>query len=129
MNKQNATNRCRSKNTKKSCETQEGNEIFFPSFPFPRIVIPQFPRNISSSAIILCSLSIFCIRFETTSILRANQSCSHRIGPRSKKLFSITIMSGAQKHERRKTSEVERRTERKLETKESVSDSDRQSNG
>lgn len=114
-------------------ESQKGNGIFLPSLPSTGIVIPQFPRNtLSSFATTLRSPSIFCIRFETTSISRADRSCSRRTEPRSKKLFSITIMSGARvKHKggesrgggggRRR----EERAERKLETKESVSDSDR----
>lgn len=42
--------------------------------------------------------------------LAGGSSCSHRTGPRSKKLFSITIMSGAQeKHKGGKTKEVDRK--------------------
>lgn len=52
-------------------------------------------RGAPSSTRTCCSLSIFCIRFEPTSISRTDRSCKPSLGPSSKKLFSITIMSSA----------------------------------
>lgn len=113
---------------RRNCEKPEKVTKYFSRPLYPRGSLFLNFRGIPSPfATTLCSFSIFCIRFETTSISWTNRSCKPS-QPSSKKLFSITIMSGTKKkygkREQAKNAPIGK-TEGKLETKENVSDSDR----
>lgn len=86
---------------RRNCEKPEKVTKYFSRPLYPRGSLFLNFRGIPSPfATTLCSFSIFCIRFETTSISRTNRSCKPS-QPSSKKLFSITIMSGTKKKYRK----------------------------